>query len=241
MIPKIIHYCWFGGKSKPQNIINNIETWHRLLPDYKIIEWNENNFDVNKLHYTREAYFAKKYAFVSDVARIYAIVRFGGIYFDTDILLLKRIDDSFLSLTAFAGFENDIFIGTAVLGAEPNFFFYKNFYSVYEKINFFKGIRFNQIPNTFIFTELLVSKGLKRNNTKQKIQDIDIFPQVFFSAKYYSTGKTYNTEETITIHNFSNSWNTKESSIITKIKYRLKQLLVIIHYNLVRKNETIYK
>ena len=88
-IPKIIHYCWFGGKEKPDSVKKCIESWKKFLPDYQLIEWNENNFNIEKLEYTKEAYVAEKYAFVSDVARIEALYQHGGIYMDTDVEVLK--------------------------------------------------------------------------------------------------------------------------------------------------------
>lgn len=120
MIPKIIHYCWFGRKEKPLSVLKYIETWKRHFPDYDIKEWNENNFDVYQLSFTKEAYFAKKYAFVSDVCRLYALYTEGGIYFDTDIIALKRFPEDILSHKAFAGFEHEIYIGTGIIGSEKN-------------------------------------------------------------------------------------------------------------------------
>ena len=107
MIPKIIHYCWFGGNPKPQKVLECIETWKKYLPDFKIMEWNESNFDYRKIKYTREAYAVKKYAFVSDVARLYALYEFGGVYFDTDICAVKKIDKAqnatFISISIIEG------------------------------------------------------------------------------------------------------------------------------------------
>lgn len=93
MIPKIIHYCWFGRKEKPQQVVRFIEGWKQKLPNYTIKEWNEDNFDVNSCDFTREAYIHKKYAFVSDVARLYALFVEGGIYMDTDVEVIKSFDD----------------------------------------------------------------------------------------------------------------------------------------------------
>ena len=108
MIPKIIHYCWFGRKPKPQKVLEYIETWKKFFPDFEMKEWNEDNFDVNMMPYTKEAYYAKKYAFVSDVARLYALVHEGGIYFDTDIRVVKRFSDELLNSHGFLGFEHDV-------------------------------------------------------------------------------------------------------------------------------------
>lgn len=118
MIPKIIHYCWFGRKPKPQKVLEYIETWKKFFPDFEMKEWNEDNFDVNMMPYTKEAYYAKKYAFVSDVARLYALVHEGGIYFDTDIRVVKRFSDELLNSHGFLGFEHDVLITTGVMACE---------------------------------------------------------------------------------------------------------------------------
>ena len=104
MIPKIIHYCWFGRKALPRSAKKCIESWKKYLPDYEIKEWNEDNFDVNMIPYTQEAYSAKRYAFVSDYARFYILYHYGGIYFDTDVEVIKPIDD-ILEKGAFMGCE----------------------------------------------------------------------------------------------------------------------------------------
>ena len=93
MIPKIIHYCWFGGKPLPKSAIKCIKSWRKFFPDYEIKEWNESNFDVNMMTYTREAYAAQKYAFVSDVARFWILYREGGVYFDTDVEVIAPMND----------------------------------------------------------------------------------------------------------------------------------------------------
>ena len=104
MIPKIIHYCWFGGNPLPELAIKCIESWKKYLPDYEIKEWNESNFDINCCAYVREAYEAKKWAFVSDYARFWILYQHGGLYFDTDVELIKSIDDLIVK-GAFMGCE----------------------------------------------------------------------------------------------------------------------------------------
>lgn len=93
MIPKIIHYCWFGGKEKPESAQKCIRSWKKFFPDYEIKEWNESNFDVNMIPYTKAAYEAKKYAFVSDFARFWVLYHYGGVYFDTDVEVIRNMDD----------------------------------------------------------------------------------------------------------------------------------------------------
>ena len=107
MIPKVIHYCWFGRGQMPELALKCIESWKKFLPDYEIKEWNEDNFDLDSYPYTREAYDKRKYAFVTDVVRLHALYNEGGIYMDTDVEVLKPLY-SFLHHTAFSGFENDI-------------------------------------------------------------------------------------------------------------------------------------
>ena len=118
MIPKKIHYCWFGGKSKPQKVLDCIASWRQFLPDYQIVEWNEENFDIYQNRYAREAYEAQKYAFVSDFARLKILYDEGGIYLDTDIEVVQNFEN-FLHHGAFMGFEYWKFLATCVIGAEP--------------------------------------------------------------------------------------------------------------------------
>ena len=110
-IPKIIHYCWFGRGEKPEIVKRCINSWKENLKDYEIIEWNENNFDININNYVKEAYENKKYAFVSDYVRVYALYNMGGIYFDTDVEVFKSLDE-FLQEDSFWGFEEKDYIAT---------------------------------------------------------------------------------------------------------------------------------
>lgn len=130
MIPKRIHYCWFGKKEKPLVVLNYIEGWRQMNPDYEIKEWNESNFDVNFCTYTREAYAIGCYALVSDVARIYALIKEGGIYLDTDVEVVKPFD-SLLINQSFIGLETPYRLGTACIGAEKGCPWLKDFYSNY--------------------------------------------------------------------------------------------------------------
>ena len=116
-IPKIIHYVWVGGKEKSELAKKCIESWRKYCPDYQIIEWNENNFDMNQNLYLKQAYQAKKFAFVSDYIRLKVLEKFGGIYLDTDIEIAKSLDE-FLSHKGVVGFENQVWIATAVIMAE---------------------------------------------------------------------------------------------------------------------------
>ena len=114
---KIIHYCWFGGKKKPASVKKCIKTWKKKLPDFKLMEWNEDNFDVNSTEFSKQAFVEKKWAFVSDVARIYAIYEYGGIYLDTDVEVLDKID-FVLDNDFWMGKESEDYVGTAVIGVK---------------------------------------------------------------------------------------------------------------------------
>lgn len=168
MIPKKIHYVWVGGNPKPDNIEKCISTWKRLYNDYEIIEWNENNFDINSNEYVKEAYSQKKWAFVSDYIRMWAIYNYGGVYFDTDIIAVKSIDD-LLNNCAFVGYENNYAPFTAVFGAEPKHPFIKRILDAYESCN--KKFDKNN-TNTILVSNILIKEyGCKLGNKDQLLKD----------------------------------------------------------------------
>ncbi|MEK0313683.1 glycosyltransferase family 32 protein [Cohnella sp. 56] len=217
-IPKIIHYCWFGNKPLPQNIIKFINSWKEHCPDYEIIEWNEDNFDVNSNVYTREAYALAKWAFVSDYVRLKVLWDYGGIYMDTDVEVVKPLDE-FLKLPAFSGFEGDNNIPTGIIGAEKNNLWIKNLLQEYDNRNFIK------IDGTIDLTtnvSLITQKtkelySIKLDNSFQELTDMTIFPYEWFCSKSIFTGRITRTVNTYTIHHFSGSWMTKSQ----KFKLRL--------------------
>lgn len=207
MIPKTIHYCWFGGKAKPKSVLKYIDIWKKLLPDFSIKEWNESNFDINRLPYTREAYQAGKYAFVSDVARLKALHDEGGVYFDTDVSVIKRFDD-FLKEPCFMSWENHHTIGTGVIGAEAGNPFISTFLSMYDNKHFVRedGKR-DETPNTTLIMDIINSYGSFKANTITKIPGkCSIYPKDYFSAKEIETGRYFISENTRCIHDFSCSW-----------------------------------
>lgn len=209
MIPKIIHYCWFGRNPLPQQVKDYIATWKKYCPDYEIKEWNEDNFDVNALRFTKEAYEKKKYAFVADVARLYALVHEGGIYLDTDVEFVKPLPTTFLENEAFLGFEQEKYIGTAIMACHPHCKFFEDFFCLYTKRNFvLDNDVLNTETNVEILTEFLTQKGLQINNIFQIVDGIVIFPQEYFSPKnpQKSSMKTNRTKKTICIHHFDGSW-----------------------------------
>lgn len=224
-IPKVIHYCWFGEKEKPQLIKSCIDSWKEELQEYKIIEWNEKNFDIEKFDFTAKAYKAKKWAFVADYCRIWVLYNYGGIYLDTDMEVLKSLD-KFTHNECFAGIERDKIINAAILGAKPNNKFIKNIISYYNDINFAEYIEdLDKITIPNIITELAVQDGYKGDKKIESVKNmLTIYSKEYFYPKNHSWEKANITEMTYTIHHYEGSWRKK-----TKIyKSKLKQILIDI-------------
>jgi mannosyltransferase OCH1-like enzyme len=211
MIPKIIHYCWFGNKPLPPLAKRCIASWRKYFPYHTIKEWNENNFDVNIIPYTKEAYKAKKYAFVSDYARFWILYNYGGIYFDTDVEVIKPMDDILLK-GAFMGCEKktekDIFVnpglGLACISGLP---LYKELLNLYASISFInKDGTFNYVTIVHYTTAILINYGFKNMNAIQNICDIYIYPAEYFCPMDKFTKEIILTENTRSIHHYDGSW-----------------------------------
>ena len=219
MIPKVIHYCWFGGNPLPELAKKCIKSWKKYCPDYEIIEWNESNFDFNCCDYAKEAYQAKKWAFVSDVARMKIIYEYGGIYLDVDVEVIKPLDDLLLN-DAYFGFEADKYIATGLgFGACKGNELIGLFLDDYYNRSFVKDDgSFDTTPCPQIQTSILLKFGLIQNGTKQIIKNATIFPTDFFCPLDYNTGKTTITSNTYSIHHFNASW----VPLTTKLKNKIK-------------------
>lgn len=220
MIPKKIHYCWFGGKELPEDVKSYIETWKKYCPDYEIIEWNENNFDVTQNQYCKEAYEAKKWAFVSDYARLKVLYDFGGIYMDTDVEVVRPLDD-LLQYNWFSGFESEDRIQTGTMGAGWNSTVIKIFLDNYNERHFIKDDgSFDLTTNVEVMTKLLKEKyKVQLNNTRQIFDNNSLLlPFDYLCAKSFFTGEISKTENTYTIHHFKGTWRTKND--IKKDKVR---------------------
>lgn len=206
MIPKIIHYCWFGGNEKPKSVIKMINSWKKHCPDYEIKEWNESNFDININQYCKEAYQSGKWAFVSDVARLYALYTEGGIYLDTDVEVVKSLD-SLLNNDTFMGFEGTQLVATSCIGASKKHPFIDLFLNSYSERVFIQNNKLDTLPNVEVLTQLLIEQyGLKLNGDCQKLDTIKIYSKEYFSPYDYINGKLNKTDNTYTIHWFSQSW-----------------------------------
>ena len=212
MIPKIIHYCWFGRGEMPELAKMCIESWKKFLPDYELMLWNEDNFDVSSLKFTRQAYEKRKFAFVTDYVRLYALKNYGGVYMDTDVEITKNID-KFLELPAFSGFETGDLIPTGIMASEKGLKWIDELIKYHDKKPFVRwNGRLNKTPNTLIISRIFGKKGgVILNNTYQVYDNqLHLFPKDFFCPKSYKTGEIELTENTYCIHHFAGSW-TKNS------------------------------
>ena len=215
MIPKIIHYVWFGG-DKPAHVENCIASWRKFCPDYEIREWNETNTDLNSCDFVKEAMTLKQYSFVSDVIRLAVLLEYGGIYLDTDVKLLKTLDP-FLQHKSFVGKELPLRLSTAVIGAEPNMVWIKEFLNSYTM----RGKHFidlqgkvNQTVNTILLSDFI-------NNTWHRFSsDILIYPEDYFCCKSYFTKQVLLTDNSVAIHDFDNSWgkNSVDGNLVLRIR-----------------------
>lgn len=216
MIPKIIHYCWFGNNAKSRNIKKCIKTWHRFLPEFKIIEWNESNVDLNNApQYVKDAYLYKKYAFVADYFRFWAIYNYGGIYLDTDMQLTKSLDE-FLTYVSFVGFGSKSEINGAIIGCNKNNSYCQELMNSYQLSSFIKEGKPNFVTIVDRLTEFYKSKGFELNNKLQIINNNALFPQEYFYAKDYFTKKINITENTHAIHHYDGTWLSRKERIILK-------------------------
>ena len=222
MIPKIIHYCWFGGK--PLNKLGKkcLKSWKKFFPDYKIIEWNEGNFDINCCQYVKEAYEAKKYAFVSDYVRFKVLYEQGGLYFDTDVEVIKPFD-AILINGNFMGCENAVSDNIAVaaglgLGACAGLEFYREIIEDYEKSSFYlQNGELNLYTVIDRITDLLYKHGLLNTLEIQCVAGINIYPAEYFCPININTGKLRITENTYSIHRYAASWCDKPSKFRGKV------------------------
>lgn len=239
MIPKIIHYCWFGLGPLPELAQKCIASWKKYLPDYEIKEWNEDNFDVNIIPYTAEAYQAKKYAFVSDYARFWILYKYGGIYFDTDVEVIRPIDD-IVERGNFMGFEtgpklqlkedaSEASVNPGLgMGVAPGLGLIK------KMLDFYEGKHFKFIPDgigqltiVHIATEVLNQAGLKQQPGIQLVNDVWIYPTEYFCPINLKTGRIHIEANTRTIHHYAGTWQDKHFSFKEFIKKVLPENVLL--------------
>lgn len=245
MIPKIIHYCWFGRGPLPELARKCIASWRKYLPDYEIKEWNEDNFDVNIIPYTQEAYAQKKYAFVSDYARFWILYKYGGLYFDTDVEVIRPLDD-IIERGNFMGFETDpkppydnennenhasaasVNPGLG-LGVAPGLGLMKKMLDYYEGQHFVheQNMR-NQITVVHIATRVLLDNGLRNVAGIQRVaDDCYVYPAEYFCPINVTTGRIHVEKNTRTIHHYAGTWVDKRFSLKELLKRLLPERLVV--------------
>lgn len=223
VIPKIIHYCWFGQSQMPELAIYCINSWKKYLPDYEFILWNEDNFDINCNEYVKEAYESKKFAFVTDYVRLYALYNYGGIYMDMDVEVLKPLD-KFLKHQAFIGCENNkicVTTGTGIMAAEKNHKWIEDLLKEYDERRFIlPDGSYDTTPNTQIITKVTMEEyGWKPQNEHEVLKEgLNIYPFDYFCAKDLQTGRIDISENTHTIHHFSGSWLSRRDKLKSKIQ-----------------------
>ena len=223
---KVIHYCWFGNGEKPKLVKKCIASWERNLPGYTIKEWNESNSDIESCDFVREAYKDRNFAFVSDYVRAKALYNEGGIYFDTDVEVLKSFD-KFLGDKFFAGFEEKAFVGTCVMGTEAGTPILKEYIEHYENAKYINddGSKYTD-TNVILLTRLLEEKGLVRDDSEQTVDGyIKIYPRTYFSPYDYINGINYITDESCAIHHFALSWLPKSTRIKSAVKRKIIKII----------------
>lgn len=217
MIPKKIHYCWFGGAELPEFAKRCVASWHQHMPDWEYVLWNEENFDVTKAPaYVQEAYAAKKFAFVSDYVRLFALEQQGGVYLDADVEVLKSYQP-LLKHRAFIGFEENKHksLGTNCIGSEAHLLWLKNQLTYYQEHHFVREDGSLDITtNAAIITDYFERNGLVRNGQEQQIGEMHVFDFHYFSP-ITSTRVMRKNENTYSIHRFAGSWTGKKRFLLT--------------------------
>lgn len=243
MIPKKIHYCWFGKGELPELARKCIDSWKKILPEYEIIEWNEEKFDINSNSYVRQAYENKKYAFVSDYVRLYALYKEGGIYMDTDVEVIKKLD-KFLNHEVFTGFEDEEKIPTGIIGAEKHNPLIKELLEYYTDRSFVREDgSLDMTTNVRIITDILSQYNFLPNNTLQEVRGMYIYPRTYFCPLTWNKNESYYTSDTHVVHHFAGSWRSErqkkiqDKKIYIALKKYLEKICIIIKKTC---NEKVY-
>ena len=227
MIPKIIHYCWLSGEDFPEKIQNCINSWKNKLPDWKIKLWDKNSFDIESISWTKQAFLEGKYAFVSDYIRFYALYNYGGVYLDSDVEVLKSLDD-FLEYKTFFSYEYTGLPEAAVVGSEPKVAWIKNALEWYESHDF----RRQDGSLNIIIAPLIVRYAFEKQydikliDSEQvvEINKVIILPYYYFSPKNGYTGELLPITRSYTIHHYTGSWVKKTLKV--KMKKNFHQFII---------------
>ena len=231
-IPKVVHYIWFGKTEKNDLIKKCIENTREVLNDWKIIEWNEDTFDIDKCDYAKEAYDHKKYAFAADYVRFDILYNKGGVYLDTDVELLKPIPDAFLLEEGFTGLESNMKIAPGLIFAvEPHNPIVKEILEVYENEKYIldNGTT-NKRTVVDIVTDVFSKHGFKRDGSEQIINGFHIYPSEYFCAYDFVSREFDITSNTISIHHYTATWTGKSSRFKVGFQNILKKIMGINNY-----------
>lgn len=227
MIPKKIHYCWFGGNPKPKLAEKCFRSWKKYCPGYAIIEWNEDNYDLSAAPlYVQQAYETKKWAFVTDYVRLQVVYEQGGIYLDTDVELRKSLDH-LLTNRAWFGFENGAQVNTGCgFGAEAGHPILKEIMADYRDIPFVREDgSYDLLSCPMRNTEAFLRRGLRQDDSMQTLEgDVRILPSDYLNPKDWKTGEIFLTKNTLSIHHFSASWYTPEAQKKLRKQHRKERL-----------------
>ena len=226
MIPQTIHYCWFGHKRIPPEFQKYIESWKRYLPDYEIIKWDESNFDIHCNSFVEGSYQTKKYAYVSDFARFSILRKYGGVYFDTDVEVIKPLDD-ILAAGPYMGEEGRGKVAAGLgMAMEPEMAFLREMEQLYEEMGFciFDKKNARSITVVDLVTGVLVKHGFDlQKDTIQNVCGINIYPRDYFCPQDYRSGKMTITENTRTIHHYSETWHSPIYKLLHRILIVLRE------------------
>lgn len=224
MIPHKIHYCWFGGNPLPQLAQQCIDSWKKFLPDYEIIEWNESNYDVKKIKYIAEAYEAKKYAFVSDYARFDILYEHGGIYFDTDVEVLKDLSD-ICKKGNWCGIESPGALNAGLgIASERKVKIFKEVLDSYKVSSFKKPDgTLNLLTVVDRVSDIFRKYGFTDDNKIQQVADFTIYPVEYFCPKNVQSGVLTITPNTCTIHHYDSSWCEEWQKKVQKFRFSINQ------------------
>lgn len=237
MIPKIIHYCWFGKGEMPALYIKCMDSWKKILPEYEVRCWNENTFDINSNQYVKEAYGNKKYAFVTDYVRLYALYNYGGIYMDTDVEVKKPLD-RFLNDAAFSGFEKKDSVPTGIMASEKGNGVIKSLLEDYDTMRFvLEDGTLNLTTNVQTITNYFCKMGLRLNGKEQIINGFHMYPQRFFCTNSILVVFNMSPSGVYVIHHYGGGWG-RDGKKNQKFSFRLRRFLVGVLRNAIGTRRT---